>query len=283
MIRSPWRRVAGWSPEEAAAELHSRRSELIGQLRRRSQARGVPPAAQEEIVDDARLARAHVDACVPCGRVYRRLRREMRGREFQRAAAAAFLPVPATSLGHVGGLGKLAVWMQQRINFLPRGGGERATQALGGAGLVKAAAAGTALVVAGSALGGHLVHDITASNAPRAHRGARIERRAEEPVRLARPAESVVVSARASSLSVDPSRQRVTVHRSSPAPPSRSDGYLALGGSSGGSSPSSSSESSSPVRAAAASVAQSGSTSSSEAAPQPAQSGGGTGLGYLGR
>ena len=52
VIRSPWRRAAGWSPEEAAAELHSRRAELIGQLRRRSEARGVPPAAQEEIVDD---------------------------------------------------------------------------------------------------------------------------------------------------------------------------------------------------------------------------------------
>jgi hypothetical protein len=53
VIRSPWRRAAGWSPEEAAAELHSRRAELIGQLRRRSEARGVPVGAQEEIVDDA--------------------------------------------------------------------------------------------------------------------------------------------------------------------------------------------------------------------------------------
>jgi hypothetical protein len=52
VIRSPWRRVAGWSPEEAA-ELHGRRAELIGQLRRRSEGRGVAVAAQEEIVDDA--------------------------------------------------------------------------------------------------------------------------------------------------------------------------------------------------------------------------------------
>ena len=34
-------------------ELHSRRVELIGQLRCRSEARGVPVGAQEEIVDDA--------------------------------------------------------------------------------------------------------------------------------------------------------------------------------------------------------------------------------------
>jgi hypothetical protein len=240
-------------------------------------------AAGEASASEATAARAHVNACVSCGRVYRQLRREMRGREFQRAAAAAFLPVPATSLGHVGGLGKLAVWIEQRINFLPRGGGGRAAEALGGAGLAKAAAAGTAIVIAGSALTGHLVHDITAPNAPRAHRSARVERRAEEPVSLATPTESAAVSARASSLSAVPSRQRVTARRSSPAPPSKSDGYLALGGSSGGSSGSGSSESASPVRATAASVGRSADTSSSEASPQPTQSGGGTGLGYLGK
>jgi len=52
-IRPPWHRFEGWSPEEAAAELQGRRAELIGQLRRRSEARGVPPAAQVEIVDEA--------------------------------------------------------------------------------------------------------------------------------------------------------------------------------------------------------------------------------------
>jgi len=441
MSRRPWRKDASWTPEEAAQELHRRRPELLGQLRRRSEARGVPAAAQEEIVGDAitavvmsprgvsnehhllgafwlavdhrcrrhregrhftrlgsrqrveldtaleratasggpfetveltdRLARAadymaqldpreqkvvsvmagygvgpvpaarllqlplgevraasrsanakldqvaviaaagrmcdyryraiaahatgeasarettaaraHVNACVSCATVYRELRREMRGREFQRAAAAAFLPMPAVSLGHAGGLGKLAVWFEQRVNFLPRGSGERTAEVLGGAGIAKAAAAGTAIVVATSALAGHLVHDITAPSAPRAHRSARIERRAEEPVGLTTPTESIAVSARASSLSADLSRQRVTVRRSSPAPPSKSDGYLALGGSSGGSSPSGSSQSSSPVRATAASVAESGDTSSSEASPQPAQSSGGTSLGYLGK
>jgi anti-sigma factor RsiW len=51
-------------------------------------------AAGEATATEATAARAHVSACVPCGRVYRKLRREMRGREFQRAAAAAFLPLP---------------------------------------------------------------------------------------------------------------------------------------------------------------------------------------------
>ncbi len=441
MRRRPWRDGASWAPEEVAQELHRRRQELLGQLRRRGECRGIPPAAQEEIVDDAitavvmsprgvanerhllgafwlavdhrcrryregrhftrlgsrvrveldaavqhataganpfdrlelrdrlaraadlmadlsarerevvavmathgvgpiptarllhaplgevrsaarsasakldrvaaiaaagrmcefrsraiaadaageagdheaRLARAHVKACVPCGRVYRRLRREMRGREFQRAAAAAFLPLPATSLGHVGGLGKLAVWIEQRINLLPHGGGDRAAEAVGGAGLVKAVAASTAIVVAGTALTGHLVHDITAPTVARHHHSAAIERRTDRPARPATSTESIVVSARASSLPADPSKRRVTVHRSSPAPPSQGDGYLALGGSTERSSASSSSESTSPVRATAASVGQSGDTPSSEASPQPTQSGGGTSLSYLGK
>jgi DNA-directed RNA polymerase specialized sigma24 family protein len=52
-IRPPWCRIGGWSPQEAAAELQARRAELIGQLRRRGDARGIPIAAQEEIVDEA--------------------------------------------------------------------------------------------------------------------------------------------------------------------------------------------------------------------------------------
>jgi DNA-directed RNA polymerase specialized sigma24 family protein len=315
----PRRRNGGWSPEDAAEELHRRRAELIGQLRRRSEARGVPVVAQEEVVDDAitavvmsprgvaneyhllgafwlavdnrcrryregrhftrlgsrvrvefdaalaqatvsanpfdklelrdrfaraadlmaeldarerqvvsvmasygvgpvpaarlmrlplgevrsavrsanakldrvaaiaaagrmcqfrsrviaadaageasdheaRLARAHVSACVPCGRVYRQLRREMRGREFQRAAAAAFLPMPTTSLAHAGGLGKLGVWLEHRVSFLPRGSGERAAEVLGGAGVAKAAVAGTALVAATASIATHALQNKT--------------------------------------------------------------------------------------------------------------------------
>jgi DNA-directed RNA polymerase specialized sigma24 family protein len=55
MIR-PWHRIGHWSPEEAAQELHRRRPELVGQLRRRSESRAVPLDAQEEIVDDATTA-----------------------------------------------------------------------------------------------------------------------------------------------------------------------------------------------------------------------------------
>jgi DNA-directed RNA polymerase specialized sigma24 family protein len=437
MIR-PWHRIGGWSPEEAAGELHRRRPELVGQLRRRSEGRGIPVVAQEEIVDDAitavvmsprgvanelhllgafwlavdhrcrryregrhfarlgsrvrvefdaalaqvpgsgnpfdrldlrdriaraadlmadlsprerevvcvmatygvgpiptarlldvplgevrsaarsastkldrvaaiaaagrmcefrsraiaadavgeandheaRRARAHVQACVPCRRVYRRLRREMRGREWQRAASAAFLPIPAVSLGHVGGFGKVAVWLEQRLGFVPRGSGERTAEVLGGAGLVKAAAAGTAIVVAGGALTGHIVHEITAPARPH---HAHITRRAASPAGLAtagQAAAAAVVAPRTSSLTGGSSR-RGTAH-SPLAPPSKSLGYLALGGSSGGGSSSTSRESSS-VRATAASVGPSGEASSSEAPPPATESGGGTSLNYLGK
>src|SRR5271163_229933 len=351
MIR-PWQRHGRWSPEEAAAELHRRRAGLIGQLRRRSEGRGVPAGAQEEIVDDAitavvmaprgvanehhlmgafwlavdhrcrrhregrhftrlgsrqrvefdlaaqkapdganpfdqlelrdrfaraadlmaeldprerlvvsamasngvgpvsaarllglplgevrsaarsanlkldrvaaisaagrmcqfraraiaadaagaadedeaRLARAHVAACVPCGRVYRQLRREMRAREFQRAAVAAFLPLPTISAGHVGGAGKLAVWIEQRINLMPRGGGERTAEVLGGAGIAKAAIAGTAIVAAGGALTGHLVHSIGGAQSQSHHR-ARVVRQVSRPATLVGGTSSLAGSA----------------------------------------------------------------------------------------
>jgi DNA-directed RNA polymerase specialized sigma24 family protein len=447
VIRSPWRRAGGWSPEEAAAELHKRRAELIGQLRRRSQARGIPFAAQEEIVDDAvtavvmsprgvanehhllgafwlavdhrcrryregrhftrlgsrvrvefdaavehattaaanpfdrlqlrdriaraadlmadldarerevisvmavlgvgavpaarhlglelgevrsaersaklkldriaaiaaegrmcgfrsiaiaaeaageasdrdaRRARAHLNACTSCKREYRKLRREMRGREFQRAAAAAFLPIPAAPFPHAGGLGRLAAWMQEHMPGLPHGGGERAAEALGGAGAVKAAAFGSAVVIAGGTLTSHIVHTVVDSHAPSRHRVPRLQ--APRPVVTSTDAgESTIAQAAstepASSAQSTPVAR--TPHRRNQPPPSKSLGYLALGGSSAGAS-TSSSGSSSPPRATIASTSQSTSTSSasSEASPQPgspSQSGGGTSLGYLGQ
>jgi DNA-directed RNA polymerase specialized sigma24 family protein len=228
---------------------------------------------------DAGRARAHVSACVPCRIVYRRLRREMRGREFQRAAVAAFLPLPAMSVGHVGGIGKLAIWIEGRIGFMPRGSAERAAEVLGGAGLAKAAVASTAIVAAGGALTGHIVHAIEGTRAPAQHR-AHVPRQPHPPAALARESATSALAANGPSSSVGRSSTHTT--RSLPAPPSKSLGYLALGGSSGGAAPSTSADSSSSARAAVASVH----ASSSEGSPppsQPAQSGGGTSLNYLGR
>jgi hypothetical protein len=247
-------------------------------------------AAGEATATEATAARAHVSACVPCGRVHRKLRREMRGREFQRAAAAAFLPLPATSFAHAGGLGRLAAWIEQRTPSLPHGGGERAAEVLGGTGALKAVAVGTAVVVAGAGA----LHSVTASPAVHHHH-------ARHRVAIgARTAQARIAASTVAHTEVPVTPLGATAHRSGrstvrgsasndhAAPvPNRASGYLALGGSSGGSSPPGSISSSS-SRATVASVDQSArtSTSSSEASPQPSsarQSGGGTNLSYLGR
>jgi DNA-directed RNA polymerase specialized sigma24 family protein len=439
----PWQRGGRWSPEEAAAELHRRRAELIGQLRRRSEGRGIPAGAQEEIVDDAitavvmaprgvanehhllgafwlavdhrcrrhregrhltrlgsrrrvafelatqqtlvadnpfdalelrerlaraadliadlntrerevisviasrgvgpvsaarllglplgevrsaarsanakldriaaiyaagrmcqfragaiaadaaggaserevRLARAHVSACVPCGLVYRRLRREMRGREFQRASAAAFLPLPALSVAHVGGVGRIAIWIEQRISFVPRGSGERAAEVLGGAGIAKAAVAGTAIVAAGGALTGHIVHSLEGTRHT-GHQRAHVARRLHQVAPQAERLSPGLVADSSSS-----SGQSSIPRTAAPKPPSRSLGYLALGrgastSQSGSVSPETGAREPS-ARAASVTSSPTGPESAAAPPPQsaatPTQNGGGTGLGYLGR
>ena len=242
---------------------------------------------------DARLARAHVTACVPCGMVYRRLRREMREREFQRAAVAAFLPLPAISVGHVGGVGKIAVWIEQRINFLPHGSGERTAEVLGGAGIAKAAVAGTAIVAAGGALTGHIVRAIESAQAP-AHHRAHVARRVSQPPTLANRTGSL--AARSSSPSAQRTSTGTAARHGLPTPPSKSLGYLAVGRSatkprSGSGASGGTGEASARIASATGTSTRSESTAATEtAAPPPSespasstQSGGGTSLGYLGK
>jgi hypothetical protein len=101
--------------------------------------------------DVERVARAHLAACAPCRAVYAQLLREMRARKFQRDAAAAFLPVPVMSLDHHFALiGRILGWLTSR----PRLGGDRVAEVLGGAGAVKVAVAGSAVVVATATLAG---------------------------------------------------------------------------------------------------------------------------------
>jgi DNA-directed RNA polymerase specialized sigma24 family protein len=429
MRRGPWRNGASWTPEEAAHELHRRRPELLGQLRRRGEGRGIPPAAQEELVADAitavvmssrsvqnerhligafwlavghrarrwregrhltrlgsrqrvefdtavewavtpggpfeaveltdrmaraadfmaqlnpreqrvvsvmasygvgpvpaaRLlqlplgevraasrsanakldqiavisaagrmcdyryraivaraageatanettaARAHVNACVSCERVYRQLRREMRGPEFQRRAVAACLPVPAVAVAHGSWLDRVLVWAGQRSG-VPRVPSERAAEILGGGGLAKAAAASTAIVVAG----GGVLHSVTASPTLHHHHA---HRHVAQSARTARAMVGLSAFAHieASPAAVPPAARRSTATGTSahrPPVPNRSSGYLALGESA--SSPSSE------PRAQTASVTHSSNTESSEPPPQPTGSGGGSNLSYLG-
>jgi hypothetical protein len=85
--------------------------------------------------DQAQAARAHVEACGSCRRLYVGLCREMRERKWQRRAAAAILPAPMLPVGrHGGGLGRLGAYIANR----PVGGGggnaERVAGVLGGGG-----------------------------------------------------------------------------------------------------------------------------------------------------
>jgi hypothetical protein len=227
-------------------------------------------AAGKASASETKAARAHVNACVSCRTVYRRLRREMRGRDFQRGAVAAFLPGPAVAAGHGSWLDRLLVWAGQH-SAAPRIPSERAAELLGGGGLAKAAAAGTAIVVAG----GGVLHSVTAHPTPH-HHHARLH-----VLNGARPARATVgLSAFAhtetSAASARPAARRssgTSIHHAPPVP-NRSSGYLALGESA--SSPSSQ------PRAQAASVSHSSYTESDEPPPRPTRTGGGTSLNYLG-
>jgi hypothetical protein len=233
-------------------------------------------------------ARAHVAACVPCRRVYRELRKEM-GRDWQRRAAAALAPAPTVVAGHLGWLGRLSAWLSQRPG-LPRGSGERAAGVASGAGLAKAAAAGTALVVAGSALTGHIVHAIEGRHHASQHRhiASTAESADYQPVALAQawkgtlsptiasPVHALRV-ARASS-----SRQVGAHRRLLQPPPSRSLNYLAVGGPASAVRASSSEPSARAASVRSASTPSVSATSSSSTSAS-SQSGGGTSLKYLGQ
>ena len=97
-------------------------------------ARGTARAEQQKV------AEAHLDACISCRRLYARELAAMRGRDFGRAASAAFLPAPvAGAAGHG--------WLERLAGLLPTGRvpsgtgvAERTAGLLGGGGIVKAAA-----------------------------------------------------------------------------------------------------------------------------------------------
>ncbi|HTD08679.1 MAG TPA: hypothetical protein VK680_07290 [Solirubrobacteraceae bacterium] len=236
-------------------------------------AQGTAEAEQET------AARAHLAACTSCRTSYATLVREMRGREYQRAASAAFLPPPILVAGVHGR------WIERLTSLLTSGRApsgsataERTAGVLGGGGLVKAAAVTSAIVVAGAGVGAKVVHSLE-STEPVHHHHKITARRASSG-----PAASITPTAIAGGLTTEsgagshPVVSASAKHASRPAPPpSHADGYLALGGSATGGS--------SAPHASAASVT---STSSSpeparESPPPPTRTGGGTNLNYLGQ
>jgi hypothetical protein len=124
--------------------------------------------------EDERVARAHLAGCAACRSSYAQLVREMRSRAFQRDAAAALLPVPILPLGHhLGLLGRVIGWSTDR----PRFGTERAVEVLGGAGVVKVAAAGSAVVVATATLANGIHTTLVQHPSPHHRRTHATERR----------------------------------------------------------------------------------------------------------
>jgi hypothetical protein len=234
-------------------------------------AHGTAEAEQET------AARAHLAACASCRASYATLVREMRAREFQRAASAAFLPPPVLAVELHGR------WIERLISLLTSGRApsgaataERTAGVLGGGGLVKAAAVTSAIVVAGAGVGAKVVHSLEPA-AP-VHQHHKVTGRAASSV----PAPSIEPITVAGGLTTThtsspkpASTAPATHHHSVPPPPSKSLGYLAIGGSTGGGS----SQSSTSV-ATAASTSSNGSGSE---APAPSRAGGGSSLGYLGR
>lgn len=107
--------------------------------------------AQEE-----RVARAHLAACARCQGAYVLMVREMRGRDFQRRASAAFVPLPVLAAdAHGSLLDRLTAFASNYRLPSSGGSGERTVGLLGGGGFAaKAAVAGTAVVVAGAGVVG---------------------------------------------------------------------------------------------------------------------------------
>jgi DNA-directed RNA polymerase specialized sigma24 family protein len=107
-------------------------------------ARGEANAQREQ------AAKAHLAACAGCRSAYLEMVREMRQRDYQRRASAAFLP-PTTIAGHVGLLHRIVGLLVNHRLPSSNGPGERAAGLLGGGGVAaKAAIAGTAIIVAGA-------------------------------------------------------------------------------------------------------------------------------------
>jgi hypothetical protein len=221
-------------------------------------------------------ARAHLAACAGCRSSYATLLREMRAREFQRAASAAFLPPPVLAAElH-------SRWIERLTSLLSTGRmpsgtatAERTAGVLGGGGLVKAAVVTSAIVVAGAGVGTKVVHSLE-STTP-GHRHPKIT---VHPASSAQAASIVPATTGAGGLptthttSTSAATKTPTRHRHA-SPPSKDLGYLEIGGDAGGGS--------SQPNTSVATAASTSSNGSGSEAPASSRAGGGTSLGYLGR
>ncbi len=230
--------------------------------------------------EEAKIAQAHLDACNACRSEHVLLAREMASAQYKRAASAALLPAPAVS-PHAHG------WLERMLSLahirMPGGGGASAERAGllfgGGAGAKVVVAAGVGLVaVAGAGVSAihtlqgptprsprhHVSHPYGHSTVPAAASIAPTSEPGGLPASQTAAAKPAAKAARSTDRPRHPS-----------APPSRADGYLAIGGS-----PSATST----AAARAASTATSGEPGQGEGqSSTPTATGGGSSLKYFGR
>lgn len=232
-------------------------------------AQGTAQAEQET------AARTHLAACASCRTSYATLVREMRGREYQRAASAAFLPPPVLVAGLHGR------WIERLASLLTSGRApsgtataERTAGLLGGGGLVKAAAVTSAIVVAGAGVGSRVVHSLESTAPVRHHHKVTARSASGAPAASVAPT-TTVAGGLTSTHTTSPKPAAKAPTRPHVSPPSKSLGYLAIGGSAGGGS--------SQPSTSVATAASTPSNGSGSEAPAPSRSGGGSSLGYLGR
>lgn len=221
--------------------------------------------------EQEKVARTHLAACAGCRSSYTTLLREISGREFQRAASAAFLPPPMLAAqlhGH---------WIERLTSMLSTGRApsgtatvERTAGLLGGGGLVKAAAATSAIVIAGAGVGAKVVHSLEAP-AP-AHHHHRVSARSAAATTGGSIEPTTVAGGLTSTRTTSSKAATAPAKHHSTSPPSHDLGYLALGGSAA---------STSAPRASVA-AASTSPEPARESAPPP-RAGGGTNLNYLGQ
>lgn len=242
------------------------------------------PAIQAHVegtaeTEQEQAARAHLAACTSCRSSYALLVREMRGREFQRAASAAFLPPPVLVAAVHGR------WIERLTSLLSSGRApsgtvtaERTAGVLGGGGLVKAAAVTSAVVVAGASVGAKVIHSLTITPTP-------VENHGTAPVAANTPRASITPptiaggpTTRQPQIAPHSVAQAPVNHVSRPAPPppSHADAYLALGEST-----------TEPAREPRATVATVPATTPppepTRESPPPIRTGGASNLNYLGQ
>lgn len=233
--------------------------------------------------EESKVAQAHLDACSACRREHVLLAREMASAQYKRAASAALLPAPAV-FPHAHG------WLERMLSLahirMPGGGAsaERAGLMLGGGAGAKVAVAAGVGVLAVAGAGVTAVHSLEGSTPAThhhvvSHSAARTATSVSTSIApTSEPGALLPARTDTAPVKPTPRRPQGTDRPGHQRPPSRADGYLAIGGS--------------PAATTTATTAKAASTTTSsgselghgegQSSTPPTPTGGGS-LNYLGR